>query len=326
MVRALSPIVVLGIARNGTTWLCNSFVGEKDCAVLHHPLHHGSHETNELHHYLYWDDITESDKYIDFLGRYSTLDDFKLASGEIEYHLRNRPSDFFEFFCDMMDRYASMSDCSRWVIKLDTLFYLFPKYRNQFFDHLSYRYGKICVIAAQRELKTAANSYLNMEGKYNSLRRSRLLRPFALWLYVCRYIVYRAEIREIIKRHNGLLVDYEDMVNEPVAVETAIAAHCGLNSFSLSSPYKKNTSFVRKERSRLGTAEEKALVLSASVVQLMRGFVAFGLRQIEKRRKEPIMYRRLLKHEFFAEELRSEFVEHNAHALVDYMDEVTSRR
>jgi hypothetical protein len=43
MKKNLNPIFILGLARNGTTWLTNSLNKHSDIVTPSHWLHHGAH-------------------------------------------------------------------------------------------------------------------------------------------------------------------------------------------------------------------------------------------------------------------------------------------
>jgi len=63
----ITPIFILGGARNGTTWLCNTLGNHSEIASVRHVLHHGFHESSIFRKKQFFGDIKNDKKFIEFI-------------------------------------------------------------------------------------------------------------------------------------------------------------------------------------------------------------------------------------------------------------------
>ena len=118
----ITPVLIIGASRNGTTSLENTLSSFEKVAEIEHELHYGSHEAKLYGFYKYYGKMDSADKYIDFLYNYSAEDYFILAGGDIDFHLKNPHDNFFEFFFDLIDNYCHKNKKQFWTAKLDPAF------------------------------------------------------------------------------------------------------------------------------------------------------------------------------------------------------------
>jgi len=119
----INPIFVLGIARNGTTWLMNALSKNEHIVTPSHWLHHGAHETNFATMQKRAGSFDSTEEYISFVGKYSVDDVFILAQGEISDFLSRKRQDYYEMFFDLMDSYAEKNAAHYWAVKMDTFLF-----------------------------------------------------------------------------------------------------------------------------------------------------------------------------------------------------------
>lgn len=85
----VNPVFVLGLNRNGTTWLPNILCNHPEICGAQHKVHWGIKETNICRHILYWNDFVKNDEFIKFLELYSSGDHFTLSEGDKRYFYQN---------------------------------------------------------------------------------------------------------------------------------------------------------------------------------------------------------------------------------------------
>ncbi|MFW5953609.1 MAG: sulfotransferase, partial [Candidatus Natronoplasma sp.] len=128
----VTPIFVLGLERNGTTWLQNILCNHPKIVGAQHQAHWGIKESYICGNILYWGNFEDNDEFIEFLELYSSGDYFKLVEGNKEYFYQNRPEDFADFFFELMDNYAEKKNATYWITKLDSLFYRHEELLDKF--------------------------------------------------------------------------------------------------------------------------------------------------------------------------------------------------
>jgi len=169
----VQPIFVLGLNRNGTTWLQNILCNHPEIIGAQHKAHWGIKESNICQHIRYWGDFENDDQFIRFLELYSSGDHFKLAEGEKEYFYQNRPKDFIEFFFEMMDNYANKKDVKYWTTKPEPLFFRHPRILKNFLKRATNRYEEIKFIGIKRNYIKALYSSLNMQNEFYDWRKKK---------------------------------------------------------------------------------------------------------------------------------------------------------
>src|SRR5690606_212088 len=126
--KKITPIFVIGAARNGTTNLCNLLSEIPSVAGATSIYHYGTCESSILRNKLYWGDLSQFENYFYFLSQIQYDDFFNIVNGNIQDLLEKRPSNYFDFICDLMDRFALEKRCDFWLTKLDPLFFIHTEY------------------------------------------------------------------------------------------------------------------------------------------------------------------------------------------------------
>src|SRR5699024_4133252 len=159
----------------------------------------------------YWGDLSDTDSYIRFLYQYASSDYFQLAKGDLQFQLKHKQDDFYDFFFDLMDRYAGIKQARYWITKFDPHLFMDDADRSLFMTKLEKRYKKVKFIRIQRDFEDAFKSYRNMEGK-NFDRRQKAVNLFpALLLQASRYVLtYRKDITLI--ENNVLDLSFEQYI------------------------------------------------------------------------------------------------------------------
>ena len=117
------PIFVIGLNRNGTTWLGNVLSQCFDISSPYHELHYGVCEVNLYDNAKYWGDFSQLNNYINFLESYCKADVFKLLEGDQSWFRENRAENFYQFFFETIDRFTQKQGNQYWVVKLDPGFF-----------------------------------------------------------------------------------------------------------------------------------------------------------------------------------------------------------
>ena len=209
--KKITPIFVLGSARNGTTWLCNILCNHPQIVGAQHKIHWGIHESNIYKNMHYWGDLSKDKNFIRFMELYSSADYFQLVEGDKNYFYRNRPADFLEFYFKLMDQFAIKKNATHWLTKLDPDFYIHPKELNEFFYRIEKRYKYYRLIGIKREFISVFNSYLNMEGRASQHRTALFVRELLILLEGSRYIAHYNTIENVIKLKKGILLDFNKL-------------------------------------------------------------------------------------------------------------------
>ncbi|MCF7914825.1 MAG: sulfotransferase [Spirochaetaceae bacterium] len=315
----ITPVIVLGIARNGTTWLGNLLAGHTEIAAAAHFLHHGVHESNILLNKRYWGNLETVDEYISFVHLYASEDYFKLVQGDIDYFLKHRQPDFYRFFFELMDRHAVKNSRKYWTTKLDPLFYLDDRERNEFVHALLSRYPRTRFVAIKRSLIPYLNSYLNMEGSSVRLRKKKSVRLAAIFLGVLRYINSYKKIGKIINDNKGLQITYEELLENKEHVLARIAAYVEIASDEFNeTEYRPNTSFQSAQKSELNSFHRAVAKALYGILHRSTFGPSFLLRMYQRIKSTPApLFHRLIKYEYYQNELKDELEKKGSFQLLE---------
>jgi hypothetical protein len=200
-----------------------------------------------LQHSRYWGDISDLDRFIHFLELYSSGDFFRITGEQKGHFYRNRPSDFYEFFFELMDRFAERHGFQFWVAKLEEGFYHFPDELARFLTALSGRYSETRFIGIVRDFPSVLKSHIRRRLTTENVQRPGLS-PGNQWFALTqtlRYSAQRPKIRMIVQKQNGLLLDFADVVGDMEATTRRICAHIGVEYAPemLERRFAPNTSF-----------------------------------------------------------------------------------
>lgn len=247
----VKPVFVLGLARNGTTWLSNILCSHPEVVGAQHEAHWGIHESRICEHLLYWDNLEDNDQFIHFLETYSSGDYFKLVKGDKGYFYRNRPRNFPEFFFELMDNYARKEDAKYWITKLDQRFYEHPRELKRFLLKANARYKQIKFIGIKRKFVEVLRSSLNTQGKSRErLRSSRKERLIRSLLNTVSYANGYNHIENIISVRDSLLLQFNSLKNERSETIKKIVDHLKIDYSDqmLKDSFPANSSYSGIER------------------------------------------------------------------------------
>ena len=319
---SINPVFVLGIARNGTTWLGNLLAGHNGITAAAHFLHHGIHESNILQNKYYWGDLEDVDAYISFIHQYSSEDYFLLCQGNREHFLAHRQHDFYRFFLELMDQYAVRQAQKLWTTKLDPLFYIDKKELNRFLKLIDERYGQPKFIAIKRNLTDYLKSYINMEGAANQLRKKKSVRLFVLLLGVMRYVNSYRKIKWVVESRKGLFITYEDLLKQKEGTLTRIADYLGIPGEAFEEiAYKPNTSFQKARKSELNNMQLRLAKLLFFIFNVCPWAASGFLKLYQRAKSKPApLFHRLLKYRYYPEELKLELEKKGSYQLLDRLN------
>jgi len=162
--RQITPVLIVGLNRNGTTWLGNVLSQCFGITTAHHELHYGFCETDLYENVKYWKNFDDLNSYIFFLENYANADLFKILEGDKNYFIKNRATNFYDFFFELMDQLSRKQGNQYWTIKLSAGFFHDKKEFEALQGELNKRYGKVRYIIIQREYDDYIRSYINMIG------------------------------------------------------------------------------------------------------------------------------------------------------------------
>lgn len=254
--RNVTPILVLGSARNGTTWLSNILACHPEIAGTHHRVHWGTDESEIYRSSKFAGDLRDDHRFIQFLEAYACSDYFRLARGAKEEFYRNRPASFEEFFLQLMDRFAEKEGVTYWTTKLDPMYYVDIEALQGFLSRLEERYGAYKLVAIKREFPAVLRSYLNRQGLRPIYGLSSWKKRSAIVVESARYALDYHEIGNLINARHGLYFDYEDFKKNHDRCLAQLAEYLGLDFLSADSrnAYPANSSFRHMASSAFPTA------------------------------------------------------------------------
>jgi len=257
----ITPIFILGGARNGTTWLCNTLGNHSEIASVRHVLHHGFHESSIFRKKQFFGDIKNDKKFIEFIEVFANSDHFILANGDKEYFYKNRPKDFYEFFFQLMDNYATKQNKRFWLTKFDPSLLMNNNETAHFFERLNKRYSSFKLISIQRNFEDVIRSYLNMPGTYYKYRHSKTFCHIAAFKEAAQQNFLYKKINKLKEKYEIFSISFEDMKNNFKSIMENCMHFLELKyEENLEKRYfKPNTSFTGNKRKIDITTFEKKL-------------------------------------------------------------------
>jgi len=256
----VQPIFVLGLNRNGTTWLQNVLCNHPQVIGAQDRAHWGAKENNMMGHIKHWGDFSNNDEFIKFLELYSSGDYFKLVDGNKEYFYKNRPTNFIEFFLELMDNYARKKDVKYWTTKLSPKLYE----NNNFINEIDQRYDEVKFIGIKREYGSVLTSFLNMQGERHGkkLRKNTGMRELFALYHILDYTDGYNSIEEIISHENGLMLKFDLLKNHRKKAMKKLVKYINIEYTEkmLEDQYPPNSSYAgREEKISLSNWEKKVI-------------------------------------------------------------------
>ena len=321
----ITPVFVLGGARNGTTWLGNVLGLHPEITTVQHELHHGSHESNIFRQQRFYGDLSDPDAYIRFVQLYATEDYFQLAGGTPERLYKHRFATFYEAFFDLMDRYTLEQGNTHWSTKLDPLFAVDDAAFTTFLSILRARYKTVKWVGIQRDVVACMNSYVWMEGRQRASRSRAINRVPTLLLGGARYAAQYDFLRKFGAKVNAFWMEFDELKKDREATSARLDVYLGLeNSLGIGVPdqYRKNTSFKGRVANQELSGTERRFVRTLNGVFSKLPGLATGLYGLYENRIKGITdptYRKLLKRRYFPEQFATELDQVGATDLLDQL-------
>ena len=305
------PILVLGSARSGTTWLGNLLAAHPDIAAPHHRVHWGSVES-KMYSIAEWaGDLRDDRRFIQFVEVFASTDLFRLLEGDKERIYRERPTDLYQLMFDLFDQLAARRGARYWATKLDPPLLYRPRRLRAFLEALDRRYPDSRWVGIQRDARGVLRSYLQMEGERSIHRLSGTSKKLATMLESGRYVVHNRAIDELLRQRRGLKLTFAELREDEPAARERLSRHLGIDLAGVVSPYPANSS--HRTRQAPARSLEQAVWLAEKVyLPAFEGAPALGvallrLRDLTRQRRAPFYWRLLQleqQPERFARELR----------------------
>jgi len=319
----ITPVFIIGAARNGTTSLTNLISRFPEFAGIEHELHRGNHEAKLYSSYKYYGNFTDPNKYLDFIYHYSSGDYFQLAEGNIEYHLKNPKSNFFEFYFDMMNQYCIKNHKKYWLAKIDASFFTDHKVLELFLKTLHEFYGEIKYIKIQRNFEEALLSAVYMPGKDYHKSKSGIYRYYRLLSYTQQWFKTYIIKQDFINKTELLFIDFNDLIKNKEGIIIKMREFLNLSTQfepKISKSYSINTSFSKTAKFKLSRFDKFICINYLKFLKLFPNFIFFTqifyFTSLKKSPSIPIS-RRLLKYKFFKKNLQNEFTKLGSFGLAD---------
>lgn len=260
------PIFVLGSGRSGTTWICNELSCHDRIAGAHHLVHWGSQESVILRTHLWAGNLTAVEDYIRFHEVYSSSDYFVLTQGDKDWFYEHRPTDFFDYFLTLMDRFAEKNGRRRWITKLDPFFFYYPRHLRDFLERIDGRYKTCKWVGISRSFPDVIRSAVNNEGDRSAHLRSWLGKYAVVATYSARHVVEGRGQARLLAERGGLPIAYEELRRDRDTCLARLCAYLGVrHDASRRVPYKPNSSYVDPSRPRHDTRPR--IFLSVAVLR-----------------------------------------------------------
>ncbi len=204
----MNPVIIIGAARTGTTWLSNILLQNFGLTTLQHPLHYGVKEPQLFQLNNYFNKLNSPTKFVEEM---KDSDLFQLLKVGTEPRISQS---YFDFFFDRMDELAKASN-TPWFIKLCPEFLYDSDAFDEVIGYLTKRYAGVKFVVIHRTLPNYLLSYLNMPGESKS-SRSKFWNQFpALTLGVARHTVLYHRAGQL---PNATWISYEDLEQKPEEV------------------------------------------------------------------------------------------------------------
>lgn len=239
---AITPILIFGENRNGTTWLGNTLIKEFDVFMPHHKLHFGMLETSLFSINQKWKDFHSKADYQSFLNEFSTSDLFITTHGRIENYQNKAYDNYYQFFIALMHSATIEQNKKTWAIKIEPRHLYHTKEWNKFIDILIDKYGSIKYIVIQRDFedyfKSAKNLYTISKTK-NALHKSSWLNSAII---AARYKKFYSKTTQLRKHWDHIKIQYDSLKNQHEQTLGKISNYIKIPQSTIECDFIKNSS------------------------------------------------------------------------------------
>lgn len=247
------PILVLGVNRSGTKWLCNEISRHPDVVSIAHEVHGGILETNLLGAHGRSFDFNTDAGYQAFLDFWTRTHFFSLAGARREdFEGSSRPAGPVEAFRHLMDEYATRRGARFWVQKVQPFHTAFVLERMP--DAL--------LVRIDRSLEDAVRSRLKLDQKRGM--------PTTSFRAAVSISLQKRELDRVCSSRHVHAVAFDALRADPEVTLRSLMDFVGLKEAVLGPRlYDKNTSFG-DERERVEAMGARELAIVRAVAFLVK--------------------------------------------------------
>ncbi len=319
--RRITPVLIVGLNRNGTTWMGNILSQCFRMTGPRHDLHYGFCEVNLYDNGKHWGDFSNLNQYIHFLDNYCPADVFKILEGDRKYFEEKHAANFYEFFFETIDQFTQKQGNQYWVAKLDPGFFHDPAEFEVFKRTLHERYNKPKFILIQREYNDYIRSYINMIGEAKITRNTSLKKRISGITGTMFYHYFYRKMNHLLADKDVLKLPYENLKNDFEGSLQQIASFVEYPDAPM--PYAlrrnvQNTSFTGKKKQQKDALIGLSNVVFKNIPPLTS--LAVGLRyRFQKKSNLPPLWWRLTKAERFPKKLEEELKMTEQFKLLEFL-------
>ena len=226
-----TPIIVVGMKRSGTKWLCNEIGAHPEVASIQDERHGGIIESNLLTEYGRSFNLESDTGYAEFLSFWKQTHFFSVAQGDLEWfeRVKPRPANSVEALRYLMDWYAAQFGKTFWVQKVA------PVDARHALDLLR----DARVVAIRRHDIDTVKSNIRLDAR-RGMKAGSLRAGMSQG-------VQSKQMRPIINRDDVLPVRYESLKADRDRTMAGIFGFIGLEPAGTASRFSPNTSFGERE-------------------------------------------------------------------------------
>lgn len=249
------PILVFGMNRTGTKWLCNMLAQHPAVCCVQRERFGGILETNMFHHYQQKFRLSYDDDFVAFLHLWRNTDFVECTEIDVMELSAQEPNvrDPIKLFAQLMNAYALRKQADYWLQKSG------PESARE----VAAAFPDAKLIIIERDMHDTIASTMQLtknQGGHASLAST-----------VHGFVLQQKVLRQIAKSHTCCSVRYEELRASPEPTMRRLCEEIELEYVPdvLHSPYDRNTSFRNTSKpptSRLGDAWIACLATGLKIV------------------------------------------------------------
>lgn len=233
MKKDIKPIILLGAARSGTTWLSNLILEKFPVASPFHRLHYGILETNILRHKEYFVFRNYSSNVNTFYNVMTAFlnSDLAIALNSDQKKCLGfdfKQAELYDLFFDLLDDFTIKQGKETWMTKIDPLLFIKKEELTLFLSCLKKRYKEVKFISIVREYHENQISYMNVTGPKFQSRKTIVGSAMAHLLGAARYRYFNNSSERIIREFSGLALTYDQLLKDKAGVMEKVSSFFGM--------------------------------------------------------------------------------------------------
>jgi len=323
----ITPVLIAGFNRNGTTWLGNILSQCFEVTTARHELHYGFCETDLYENAKYWGNFQDLNNYIFFLESYCNADLFKILEGNKDDFFNNPATDFYSFFFELIDKLSEKQGNQYWTVKLSPRFFHDTKEFEAFQAALNKRYGSVKYIVIRRDFKGYIRSYMNMIGKASINRNTSLKKLLSGITGTMFYRYFYPKINRLTSNKDTLHLSYESLKNDyknTIDRLNTFLEHPTKPLYNEDSKNIRNTSFTTSKKSEHVNV---LILLCDFIFKYIKPLTSMAVRirfALMKKNTLPPIWWRLTKAKHFEKRFKKELQETGQLFLEENLKKVTN--